>query len=400
MSLQPLPTESSGRCGVNDTVSTMPQSGIRVFFDLVADTPGVISLGIGEPDFATPWHVCEAGIHALETGWTSYTSNQGRPELLKAIADYLQTTRGHRYDPKEQVLVTVGGSEAIDLAFRAILNPGDEVIIIEPAFVSYVPLVKMAGGTPVVVSADESDGFLPPLEKIAAAITPRTKMLVVNYPNNPTGAALTTEARDALEEIVLSNQLLILSDELYTPLTYDREPISLLDSGALADHLILVHGFSKAWAMTGWRLGFVAGPADLIDGMSRVHQYGLMCAPTVAQCAAIEALRRGHEDVEVMRREYDRRRRFVVKGLNDIGLPTCTPNGAFYAFPRVDGTGLDGDAFARRLLETEKVAVVPGTAFGKEMGPFVRCSYATSMEQLRLAVDGMERLVKSLAKGT
>lgn len=396
MTLQTTTTTKKQRAGLNETVETMPQSGIRVFFDLVANTPGVISLGIGEPDFVTPWHICETGVHALETGWTSYTSNQGRPELLQAMSEYLKETRGVEYDPATQILATVGGSEAIDLAFRAILDPGDEVIVVEPAFVSYAPLVRMAGAVPVLVQAEEKDGFLPPIDAIDRAVTPRTKLLVINYPNNPTGAALDQESRVALEELVLRRGLILLSDELYTPLTYEREPISMAEGGALADHLLLVHGFSKAWAMTGWRLGFVSGPEDLIDGMSRVHQYGLMCAPTVAQCAAIEALKRGHDDVEKMRREYDRRRRFILKRLEQIGLPTCRPNGAFYVFPRVDGTGLTGEEFSHKLLESEKVAVVPGSAFGCQSDGFVRCSYATSMEQLHLATDGIERFVNSL----
>ncbi len=396
MSLQPIPDEIPQQSRVNRIVSKMPPSGIRVFFDLVADTPGVISLGVGEPDFVTPWHVCEAGIHALETGWTAYTSNQGRPELLDALSDYLYETRKYRYNPRTQLLATVGGSEAIDLAFRALLDPGDEVILVEPAFVSYAPLVVLAGGVPVIVQAEESDGFLPPIDKIENAISSRTKMLLINYPNNPTGAALTHDVRRELEKIVLHHGLILVSDELYTPLTYEREPVSMLDGGALADQLLLVHGFSKAWAMTGWRLGFVAGPKDLIEGLSRVHQYGLMCAPTVSQCAAIEAIRRGHKDVEEMRKEYDRRRRFIVSRFEEIGFPISRPYGAFYVFPRVDGTGMDGEMFARRLLEREKVAVVPGSAFGSASGAFVRCSYATAMDDIKAAMEKIEAFTASL----
>lgn len=378
---------------INSRIEQTPPSGIRAFFDLVIGRQGVISLGVGEPDFATPWHIREAGIHSLETGRTSYTSNAGLLELREEISFYFQKTTGTVYDPKGEIIVTVGGSEAADLAFRAILEPGDEAIVVDPSFVSYAPLAFMAGGIPVRVPTYPENGFVPTLDDLERAVSPRTKAIIVNYPSNPTGATLTRAQMDTLADFVLRRDLLLISDEIYLPLTYEGEKLSFASRSELRDRLILLHGFSKAWAMTGWRLGIAAGPRDIIEGMTKVHQYCIMCSPTMAQYAAIEALRRGDDEVENMRKEYDRRRRFITHNLNRIGLTCFEPFGAFYVFPSIRKTGLSSMEFAEKLLEEENVAAVPGSAFGECGEGFIRCSYATSLNELREAMQRMERFV-------
>lgn len=391
----PLPTRSMKRRLVSRQVEGLAPSGIRRFFDLVMGKQDVISLGVGEPDFATPWHICEAGIHSLETGRTSYTSNSGLIELREEISAYFQRTCGQTFNPQTEILVTVGGSEAVDLAFRTIVEPGDEVIVVDPSFVSYAPLAELAGAKVVRLSTSVEHGFTPDIHLMERAVTPATRSMIVNYPNNPTGAALTREGVEEIAEFVLKHDLILISDEIYHPLSYDIKPVSFASLPELRNRLILIHGFSKAWAMTGWRLGIAAGPAEAIAGMTKVHQYCIMSAPTTAQFAAIEALRHGDDEVERMRQEYDRRRRFFVHHLNRIGLDCFTPTGAFYAFPCIRSTGMSSLEFAEKLLDTKNVAVVPGEAFGQCGEGYVRCSYATSLEQLREAIHRIEAFVKN-----
>lgn len=393
MKVTTLRQPSTEKSRINSRVEQMPPSGIRAFFDLVVGRQGVISLGVGEPDFATPWHIREAGIHSLESGRTSYSSNAGLLELREEIALYFHRTTHAVYNPQNEIIVTVGGSEAADLAFRAILEPGDEAIIIDPSFVSYAPLALLAGGIPIRVPTYAENGFVPTLEDLENALSPRTRVIIVNYPNNPTGATLSKPQMDRLADFVLQRDLILISDEIYLPLTYEGEKLSFASYPELRDRLILLHGFSKAWAMTGWRLGIAAGPPDIIAAMTKIHQYCIMCSPTIAQYAAIEALRSGDDEVENMRKEYDRRRRFITHNLNRIGLSCFEPYGAFYVFPSIQNTGLSSQEFAERLLEEENVAVVPGSAFGECGEGFVRCSYATSLHELREAIQRMEKFV-------
>ncbi len=378
---------------VNQLVQHLPPSGIREFFELVMGKDEVISLGVGEPDFTTPWHICEAGIYSIETGHTSYTSNSGIFELREEITAFLESKYQTSYDPKTEVLITVGGSEALDLSFRSLLEPGDEVIVIDPSFVSYAPLVILAGGIPIRISTTLENEFLPTIEQLDNALTPKTKALIINYPNNPSGASLTPSLSKALAEWVLRHNLLLISDEIYVPLSYDHPSPSFCAYPELRDHLILIHGFSKAWAMTGWRLGFACAPADIIAAMTKIHQYSIMCASTTAQKAALEALRHGDDEVSEMLREYDARRRFITHHFNRLGLKCLLPKGAFYAFPSVQSTGLTSQQFAEQLLEQENVAVVPGNAFGACGEGHVRCSYATSLEEIREAIHRIERFL-------
>lgn len=381
---------------INSTVASLPPSGIRKFFDLVMGRSGVISLGVGEPDFVTPWHICEAGIHSIETGRTSYTPNNGLPELRARICEYLKTDHNTDYAPDKNVLVTVGGSEALDTAFRALVEPGDEVLVVDPSFVAYAPLAALAGAVPVRVPTGPETGFAPDIDQLKGACSENTRAIIINYPNNPTGAGLNHDQAAKLAEFVLSKGLILISDEIYVPLSYDGASPTFAAFPELKDNLILIHGFSKAWAMTGWRLGFAAGPVDLIDGMKKIHQYSLMCASTASQYAALEALKHGASQVEVMRKEYDARRRFVVHHFNRIGLDCLLPRGAFYVFPSIQSTGLSSEAFAEGLLERENVAVVPGTAFGACGEGFIRCSYAASMEDLKTAIQRIESFIKSI----
>ncbi len=378
---------------VNQRVQVLPPSGIRRFFDLVTEMKGVISLGVGEPDFVTPWHIREACYYSLEKGFTMYTSNFGLLELRQEIVRDLQRLYGLTYNPKGQVLVTVGVSEAVDLAMRVILEPGDQVIIPEPCYVSYGPCTLLAGGEPVFVHTTAENNFLLQAADLEAAITPHTKALMLCYPNNPTGAIMDRASLAAVAEVAARHDLLVLADEVYAHLTYAGEHVCFAGLPGMQERTVLLNGFSKAYAMTGWRLGYAVGPEEIIAAMTKVHQYTMLCAPITAQKAAIEALRNGQRERQRMVTEYDRRRRVFVKGLNEIGLSCFEPQGAFYAFPSVAATGLDGLNFAEALLHEEKVAVVPGEAFGPSGRDHVRCSYASSMENLREALVRMERFI-------
>lgn len=383
---------------IPSVVRDIKPSGIRKFFDLVANRPDAISLTIGEPDFVTPWHIRVAGIESLERGKTYYTSNSGLGELREAISAYLARRFDVRYDAKNQIIVTVGGSEAIDLTFRALLSPGDEVIIPLPAFVCYEPLTRLAGGTPVTIATQEKNSFKLTPEELRAAITPRTKLLVLPYPNNPTGAIMTREDLEALAEVLDGTNILILADEIYAELTYGRKHCSCAAVPGLAERTILASGFSKAYAMTGWRLGYLAAPEPLYRQLLKLHQYAIMCAPTTAQFAAVEAMHNGDEDIEMMRAEYNRRRRYLTSGLRAIGLDCFEPEGAFYVFPNISGFSLTSEEFCARLLNEYNVAIVPGNAFGACGEGFARISYAYSVEHISRALDSMEAFVKSLRK--
>lgn len=372
----------------------VPPSGIRKFFDIIATMKEVISLGVGEPDFVTPDFIRQAGIRSLEEGETHYTSNSGMVELREALSDHLARLYGVTYDPDSELLITVGVSEALHLALLALVNPGEEVIVPEPCYVSYKPGVIFAGATPVVIACTAEEGFRPSVKAIQSAITPRTKGILLGYPNNPTGAILPRPLLMEIGQIAEKHDLLVFSDEIYDRLVYGVEHVCFPSLPGMRDRTVLLGGFSKAYAMTGWRIGYAAGNADFISAMKKVHQYAIMCASTTAQVAAIEALRNGEGAVQEMVREYDRRRRVIVRGLNEIGLPCFEPQGAFYAFPSVAGTGLSSEEFSERLLFEEKVAVVPGNAFGECGEGHVRCSYATSLEGIEEALGRMRRFVE------
>jgi aminotransferase len=376
-------------------VRSVPPSGIRKFFDILATMDDVISLGVGEPDFDTPRSIIEAGVESLREGRTHYTSNYGTLELRKALATHLERLYGVAYDAKGELLITVGASEALDLAMRATIDPGDEVILHEPSYVAYGPAIVFAGGTPVHVATRFEDDFALDPAAVEAAITPRTKAMFLGYPCNPTGAVLPAEVQDELARIAERHDLLVYSDEIYDRLAYGSYRHRAFSSlPGMRDRTILMGGFSKAYAMTGWRIGWMAAPADLIEGILKIHQYTIMTAPTVAQDAALVAIVDGEPDVERMLAEYDRRRRLVVDGFNAMGLETFEPRGAFYAFPRISSTGLDADTFSRRLLEEEHVAVVPGSAFGPSGSEHVRACYATSYERLETALMRIDRFVQ------
>lgn len=383
---------------VNETIAALPPSGIRKFFDLVAEMDDVVSLGVGEPDFVTPWRIREACFYALEKGYTMYTSNYGLLELRQEIAKHLKTHYKAIYDPKKEILVTVGVSEALDLAFRTVVSPGDEVIIPEPCYVSYNPCVVMAGGKPINVQTRAEEGFRVRAADIEPLITPKTKAILLCYPNNPTGGIMTEEVARELSELIIKHDLLLISDEVYSHLTYAGKHLCFSALPGMKERTILLNGFSKAYAMTGWRLGYAAAPPEIIAAMMKIHQYTMLCAPITAQKAALEALRSADEERNAMCEEYNRRRRLFVKGLNDIGLPCFEPQGAFYAFPSIRNTGLDSVTFCEELLKQERVAVVPGTAFGPCGEGFVRCSYASSLENIKEALKRMERFVKPLLK--
>ncbi len=380
---------------LNPVVRDIPPSGIRRFFDIAAEMQDAISLGVGEPDFVTPWHIRNEGVYSLEQGKTYYTSNAGLKELRKEITVYLNRRFSLQYDPLSQVTVTVGGSEAIDLFFRAVIQPGDEVLIPEPSFVCYRPLTSLAGGIPVPIVTKAENGFRLTAEELKAAITPKTKVLVLPFPNNPTGAVMRQKDLESLADVLRGTNILVLSDEIYAELTYGKEKhISFASIPDMYERTVLVSGFSKAYAMTGWRLGYVCGHPDLIKAMTKVHQFAIMSAPTMAQYAAIEALKNGDDDIAMMREEYDRRRRIMVKGFNDIGLSCFEPEGAFYTFPCIQSTGMNSESFCETLLYDKKVAVVPGTAFGQCGDGFVRCSYAYSVEKINAALERIEAFVK------
>lgn len=379
---------------VAERVASIPPSGIRRFFDIAATMQNVISLGIGEPDFTTPAHIIEAGIEALRRGETHYTSNAGIFELRQAIAENIARLYGVQYDPAKEIFITVGVSEGLYLALTALLNPGEEVIVPEPCFVAYVPEVVLAGGVPVRIPTWVENNFEVTAEEIERTITPRTKALLIGYPNNPTGAVMSRERLMAIAQLAERYDLVVISDEIYDRLVYGVEHICFASLPGMRERTIVLQGMSKAYAMTGWRVGYAAGPAELIAPMLKIHQYTIMSAPTVAQIAALRALKHGEEDVQYMREMYDRRRRLIVAGLNNIGLSCFEPKGAFYAFPCIRTTGLSSMEFSERLLMEEKVAVVPGSAFGECGEGFVRCSYASSLENIEEALNRMARFVQ------
>ncbi len=379
---------------ISEKVNSIPPSGIRKFFDLISSMEGVISLGVGEPDFVTPWHIREAAIYSLEKGYTMYTSNKGMPELRMALSNYLESCYGLNYDPDDEILITVGVSEALDLAARAILNPGDEVIMPDPCYVSYPACVTLAGGIPVMVPTTEENSFKLIADDIEARITPKTKAILIGYPANPTGAIMLKEELIRIAELVKRYNLLLISDEVYGLLVYGVEHTCLATLSGMRERTILLNGFSKAYAMTGWRVGYAVSNKDIIGAMTKIHQYTMLCAPIMGQMAALEALRAGDNEVQAMLREYDRRRRVIVKGLRDIGLSCFEPMGAFYAFPSIKMTGMTSEEFAERLLWEEKVAVVPGSAFGQCGEGYVRCCYAASLSEIEEALKRIGRFVE------
>ena len=382
---------------LSHNVQSIPPSGIRKFFDIVADMDDAISLGVGEPDFDTPWHIRDEGIYSLEKGRTFYTSNSGLKELRMEIAAYMKRTQGLDYHYLTEIFVTVGGSEAIDLAMRALINPGDEVLIPQPSYVSYEPCVTLAGGVPVIIELKEENRFRLTKEELQEAITPKTKILILPYPNNPTGAIMEKEDLEALVGVIIQHDLVVVSDEIYGELTYNGKPhVSIASLPGMQERTILINGFSKAYAMTGWRLGYACGPACIMEQMVKIHQYCIMCAPTTSQYAAVEALRNGDDDVKQMRDAYNERRRMVLHLLTQMGLPCFEPEGAFYVFPCIKKYGMTSEEFANRLLEEEKVAIVPGTAFGRCGEGYMRISYAYSIDDLKKALERVANFVTKL----
>lgn len=381
---------------LSEKVKEIKPSGIRKFFDIVSEMKDAISLGVGEPDFDTPWHIREEGIYSLEKGRTFYTSNAGLSELKEEISNYLARKINVNYNFKSEVLVTVGGSEAIDAALRAVINPGDEVLIPEPCYVSYTPCAILADAVPVTIELKEENQFKLTREDLLSKITPKSKVLVLAFPNNPTGGIMTREDLEAISDIIIDNDLLVLSDEIYSELTYLGEHVSIASLPGMAERTIVINGFSKAYAMTGWRLGYAAGPEAIIQQMTKIHQFAIMCAPTTSQYAAVDALRNGDKDVEMMRESYNQRRRYLVNAFKEMGLDCFEPYGAFYMFPSIKKFGMTSEEFATRFLEEEKVAVVPGTAFGDCGEGFLRISYAYSLEQLKEALERLARFVKKL----
>lgn len=378
---------------LSKTVVKIEPSGIRKFFDIVSEMKDAISLGVGEPDFDTPWHIREEGIYSLEKGKTFYTSNSGLKELKIEICRYLDRRFGLTYDYNRETIVTVGGSEAIDIALRAMLDPGDEVLVPQPSYVSYVPCVLLAGGTPVIIELQEQNEFKLTKESILKAITDKTKILVLPFPNNPTGSVMTYEDLAEIVPVIIEKDLFVLSDEIYSELTYGGKHVSIAEFPGMKERTIVINGFSKSYAMTGWRLGYAAGPGPIIEQMTKIHQFAIMCAPTASQYAAVEALKNGDGDVETMREAYDQRRNYLVRAFNGMGLTCFEPFGAFYIFPNIKSMGMTSEEFATRLLQEEKVAVVPGTAFGSCGEGFLRISYAYSIDNLKLAVERIERFV-------
>lgn len=378
---------------LNARVQSLPASGIRAFFELVIGRPDVLSLGVGEPDFISPLSFRKAGIEALEKGFTRYTSNYGLLELREEIAKYTERIGGPAYRPKDEILVTVGVSEAMDLALRAVLNPGDEVILADPSYVAYAPLIAMAGGTPAWVPTSIEEGWRLKPERVSAALTPKTKAILLAYPANPTGTSLDREELEGIAAIARERDLVVITDEIYDRLTYGKVHVPFPSIGEMRERTIYLNGVSKAFAMTGWRIGWACAPAEILEAMMRIHQYGIMSAPTLGQVAAIEALRNGWGEMERMFRSYSERRGIIVEGLRKIGLPCALPEGAFYAFPRVREIGLDDETFCRRLLAEENVAVVPGSAFGPLGAGHVRIAYAASLETIHEALSRMQKFV-------
>ena len=382
---------------LNEKIVSIPPSGIRKFFDIVSEMKDAISLGVGEPDFDTPWHIREEGIYSLEKGRTFYTSNAGLKDLKIEIHNYLERRCNICYDPDHEIMVTVGGSEAIDAAMRAMIDPGDEVLIPQPSYVSYTPCRVLADGVPVPIELEEKDRFRLTPEKLLEKITPKTKILVLPFPNNPTGAIMEREDLEKIAEIILEKDLFVISDEIYSELTYAKEDhVSIASLPGMKERTVLINGFSKAFAMTGWRLGYACAPEVILKQMLKIHQYAIMCAPTTSQYAAVEALRNGDEDVQHMRESYDQRRRFLINAFEEMHLDCFEPQGAFYMFPSIKRFGMTSDEFATRLLREEKVAVVPGTAFGDCGEGFLRVSYAYSLKSLKEALSRIKRFVDRL----
>ena len=380
-------------------ITGIEPSGIRKFFDLVSEMPDAISLGVGEPDFDTPWRIREEGIYTLEQGKTFYTSNAGLKDLKIEISKYLERKIHVEYDPDHEIMVTVGGSEGIDVALRAMLDPGDEVLIQQPSYVSYVPCTILADGNPVVIPLQEKNEFKLTAEELEAAITPKTKMLVMPFPNNPTGSIMTKEDLEPIAEVVKRHDLYVLSDEIYSELTYKTEHVSIASLPGMQERTLVINGFSKGFAMTGWRLGYICGPSVIIEQMLKIHQFAIMCAPTTSQYAAVEAMKNGDEDVAQMREEYNGRRRYVLHRFKEMGLKCFEPFGAFYAFPSIKEFGMTSDEFATKLLNSKKIAVVPGTAFGECGEGFLRISYAYSLDDLKEALGRIEEFVTELRAG-
>lgn len=383
---------------LNETVKSIPPSGIRKFFDIAAEMKDAISLGVGEPDFVTPWHIRDEGIYSLEKGHTHYTSNAGIKELRLEIAAYMKRRFGLEYDGLTQTIVTVGGSEAIDLFLRSVIEPGDEVLIPEPSFVCYKPITRLAGGVPVTITTKAENNFKLTAEEVEAAMTSKTKVLILPFPNNPTGAVMTKRDLEGIAEVVKKHNILVLSDEIYAELTYGIQHTSVAAIDGMYDRTVVVNGFSKSHAMTGWRLGYACGNPDIIKAMTKVHQFAIMSAPTTSQYAAIEALRNGDSDIAMMREEYNQRRMIMVSGFNAMGLDCFEPEGAFYTFPCIQSTGLSSNDFCEKLLFGKKVAVIPGTAFGSSGEGFVRCSYAYSLKNINEALNRIEAFIKDIKK--
>lgn len=381
---------------LSKTIVTIQPSGIRKFFDIVSEMEDAISLGVGEPDFDTPWHIRDEGIRSLEKGRTFYTSNAGLKELKEEVSKYLKRRYELTYDYNKEIFITVGGSEAIDIAMRAMLDPGDEVLIPQPSYVSYLPCAVLANGTPVIIELKAENEFRLTAGQLEAAITPKTKLLVLPFPNNPTGAVMEKKDLKAIAEVVIKHDLFVLSDEIYSELTYLENHVSIASLPGMWERTIVINGFSKSHAMTGWRLGYACGPEIIIKQMLKIHQFAIMCAPTTSQYAAVEAMRNGDEDVAHMRGEYDRRRKYLLNRFQAMGLECFEPFGAFYTFPSIREFGMTSDEFATELLNAKKVAVVPGTAFGDSGEGFIRISYAYSLEDLRIALDRIEEFVNEL----
>ena len=377
-------------------VVSLEPSGIRKFFDIVSEMPDAISLGVGEPDFDTPWHIREEGIYSLERGRTFYTSNAGLKELKEEIAAYLDRRFDLPYDPGHEIVVTIGGSEAIDAAFRAMLNPGDEVLLPQPSYVSYEPCIVLADGVPVPIALREEDGFKLTKELLLGAITDKTKILVMPFPNNPTGAIMTKEDLEEIVDVIIEKDLFVISDEIYSELTYGSNHVSIASFPGMKERTIVINGFSKSYAMTGWRLGYACGPRVIMDQILKIHQYAIMCAPTTSQYAAVSALKKGDADVERMRTAYNQRRNYLMRRFDKMGLQCFEPFGAFYVFPSIKEFGLTSEEFATRLLQQEKVAVVPGIAFGTSGEGYVRISYAYSIEDLKEALERVEHFIAGL----
>lgn len=381
---------------LSKVVEDIQPSGIRKFFDIVSEMEDAISLGVGEPDFDTPWHIRDEGIYSLERGKTFYTSNAGLKELREEISNYLYRKMEVKYDPLKEVLVTVGGSEGIDLAIRAMIDPGDEVLVPEPSYVSYVPCIKLAYGVPVIIELKEENQFRLTKEELLEKITDKTKMLVLPFPNNPTGAIMSRKDLEDIAEVCIEKDIYVISDEIYSELTYGNKHVSIVQIPGMKERTVLINGFSKAFAMTGWRLGYATAPAVIMKQMTKIHQFAIMCAPTNSQYAAVEALRNGDKDVEEMRESYDQRRRYLMHAFKEMGLECFEPFGAFYMFPSIKKFGMTSDEFANRLLQEEKVAVVPGTAFGACGEGFLRISYAYSIENLKIALERMADFISRL----